>query len=391
MSGDRPHVESMTGHEESMSSLIEEIYEAALGARGWGGVMAMMKERFRSSAETFYFLDFEARRSRPVHLGGITDDWYASFAMKYFTKDNPWITHTGALHQPRVIRTNERLAAYTQDPEILYRSQYYNEWMRPQGLKYTIGNTLRTDSGTIVNMTLLRDADARTFQPAEVAAFEQLSRHLERALRVGVQLESATVERDRFAAIFEQSAHGLVILDMRGKVLHFNPAARRLLEHRDGLALSHNRLQAINADDQRQLDSLLRPFLRGHAVTAIGAPAGIVIRRPATGPLLVNVAPLPQRRQLLLGSGPAILMTMTDPAAARMPKGQALSLRYALTAAEWRLAQRLIQGESLREIAAADGLSYETLRGYLKALFQKTGTNRQAQLVAHLMRESASL
>lgn len=391
MSGDGSRNRSTTRHEQSMSALIEGVYEAAFGNGGWGGVMAMMKERFASSAETFYFLDFETRRSRPVHLGGITDGWYASFAAKYFTSDNPWITHTGALHQPGVIRTNERLATYTRDPQILYRSQYYNEWMRPQGLKYTIGNTLKTESGTIVNVTLLRDADARTFQPSEVAAFEQLSRHLERALRVGVQLESATAERDRFAAIFEQSAHGLVMLDMRGKILHVNPAARRLLEQRDGLALSHNRLQAINADDQHQLDSLLRPFLRGHMVAAIGAPSGIVIRRTAAGPLLLNAALLPQRQHLLLESGPVILMTMTDPAAKRMQKGHAPSLRYALTAAEWRLAQRLVKGESLREIAAADGLSYETLRGYLKVLFQKTGTNRQAQLVAHLIGEFASL
>lgn len=39
---------------------------------------------------------------------------------------------------------------------MLYRSAYFNEWMRPQRFKYTLGNTLLADDGIVANITLLR-------------------------------------------------------------------------------------------------------------------------------------------------------------------------------------------------------------------------------------------
>jgi DNA-binding CsgD family transcriptional regulator len=59
---------------------------------------------------------------------------------------------------------------------------------------------------------------------------------------------------------------------------------------------------------------------------------------------------------------------------------------FGLTAAETRLALRLLTGESLRSAAAALGITYESARSQLKAIFQKTGTHRQGELIALLAR-----
>src|SRR4051812_15986164 len=63
--------------------------------------------------------------------------------------------------------------------------------MRPQGFKYTIGNTLLAGDGVVANIPLLRPGDMPTFDAAEVHAFDLLSRHLTRALQMGVRLERA--------------------------------------------------------------------------------------------------------------------------------------------------------------------------------------------------------
>ena len=55
--------------------------------------------------------------------------------------------------------------------------------------------------------------------------------------------------------------------------------------------------------------------------------------------------------------------------------------RFDLTPAEARLVVHLITGESLRPCAKALGIKYETVRTYLKSVFQKTKTRRQAELV----------
>jgi DNA-binding CsgD family transcriptional regulator len=58
---------------------------------------------------------------------------------------------------------------------------------------------------------------------------------------------------------------------------------------------------------------------------------------------------------------------------------------FLLTPAECRLAARLCCGEALDRIAKDLNVTRGTLRGYLKALFWKTGTRRQGELIALLV------
>jgi len=59
---------------------------------------------------------------------------------------------------------------------------------------------------------------------------------------------------------------------------------------------------------------------------------------------------------------------------------------FGLTRGEARLANQLLCGLSLPEIAETDGLSVATVRSYTKAVLAKTRTHRQAQLVGLLAR-----
>jgi len=54
---------------------------------------------------------------------------------------------------------------------------------------------------------------------------------------------------------------------------------------------------------------------------------------------------------------------------------------FALTPVQARLVALLFAGASLRSCAEELGIKYESARGYLKAVFEKTGTHRQAELV----------
>jgi DNA-binding CsgD family transcriptional regulator len=62
----------------------------------------------------------------------------------------------------------------------------------------------------------------------------------------------------------------------------------------------------------------------------------------------------------------------------------ALRETYSLTQAEARLAAYLADGSRLDDFAAGLGISKETARTQLKAVFVKTRTGRQAELVALL-------
>ncbi len=62
-----------------------------------------------------------------------------------------------------------------------------------------------------------------------------------------------------------------------------------------------------------------------------------------------------------------------------------LRSRFCLTPAEAQIALGIADGETLAAVAEARGVSVSTARTQLKSVFVKTGTHRQAELVALLV------
>jgi DNA-binding CsgD family transcriptional regulator len=59
---------------------------------------------------------------------------------------------------------------------------------------------------------------------------------------------------------------------------------------------------------------------------------------------------------------------------------------FGLTRSEALLANALVNGRTLQQIAVAHNVSLNTIRTQLKSVLIKTGTNRQSELVALLLR-----
>jgi DNA-binding CsgD family transcriptional regulator/PAS domain-containing protein len=382
-------IPGMTASDSSMQLevMIDAIYEAALEPGAWGDVMRHMRTLFDTTAETFYVLDPLNSRVHEVHLAGVASRWVECFNEAYFSGDNPWMQLSENLHRPGIVRTNERLAHITRDAEVLYRSQYYNDWMRPQDFRYSLGNTLLREPGLIANVTLFRPGGMRTYSAQDVKIFERLSRHMTRALRVGVQMGRQGGEQ--VLHILERMNQAALVLDPRGAILFANSAAERLLRERDGLASRHGSLAAACAQEQPALAAWLASATALHEVKGTEHSPTLILQRAPTKasrpPLTLSILPLAsgkagyhfgQRTLLLLVSE----RTMLQPA-----RHELLRAHFGFTAAEARLARTLASGHTLRAAAARSNISYGTARSYLKILFQKTATHRQSELVRCLL------
>lgn len=183
---------------------------------------------------------------------------------------------------------------------------------------------------------------------------------------------------------------GVLTLDRAGFVLDANRAAREITSRGDGLRIERGRLRAVSSDDQAALDAGI-----GRACTA-GCGAELLVARPSLlRPWHVLVSPASPcvRSEVidLFDRRPAALVFVSDPEAAPRSSIEAIAALFGLTPAEARLAAALAAGRSIDEYAEEAGLSRETARQYLKRVFQKTGTRRQGELVAKLLRSVASL
>ena len=101
--------------------------------------------------------------------------------------------------------------------------------------------------------------------------------------------------------------------------------------------------------------------------------------------LLADAMPVTSFGSDLFNAG-RIVLVLTDLTHLSVPDETRLSLVFSLTAAEAKLAKTLASGHGIE--AAADSLrvNRETARTQLKAVFAKTNTRRQAELVALVAR-----
>jgi DNA-binding CsgD family transcriptional regulator/PAS domain-containing protein len=343
--------------------------------------MQGMRRIYHTGAEALYFLDYRRDTERHFHVEGIARPFLENFSEIFFTADNPCI-QAPALHRPGVVRTDEILCRHLGQADLLTRSTYFNEWMRPQGLHHSMGVTPLAEGSWVLNVSLLRGGPASRFTAGERRSFGRLSVHLRHALRMARRLDSLSGADRLASAALDQLRHGVVLLDRAHRVLHANRIAEALLRDGSQLRSQASRLAAADPAEQGRLAAMLA------ALAEPGAPPPhpLVLRRTATAPRLVASAMrLPSPRAASFGGAPVTLLLLADPAADRPGAAAMLHGLYGFNATERRLALALIEGESLRDAAERAGVTYETARWNLKVLFQKTDTRRQTELVARLL------
>jgi DNA-binding CsgD family transcriptional regulator len=363
--------------------LTDAVYRAALEPEGWTDVMALMRERYPSTAQTFYFLNRRERRLRPVCLAGIEAGMVGSFDNLYFAPDNPWMRVSQRLHRPGVVRTNERLDRFLREQGALYRSAYYNDWMRPQGFRHTMGNTLLSEDEVVANITLMRPADMGTFAPAEVLAFERLSRHMTRALQMAVRLDRLEGAPAGTAA-FDALPLPLALVDAQRRVLHANAAMESVLRRREGLWLRQGVLTASDSAAQQGLTARVAAAVN---VSESRPPPAVPLWLPS-GPhegLSVQVLPVAGGRGRYLPPRRCVLVMVVDAPGVPALALEALRGCHGCTPSEARLALLICNGRGLREAAADMGITYGTARVYLKTVFEKLGVHSQSQLVSRVL------
>ena len=73
-------------------------------------------------------------------------------------------------------------------------------------------------------------------------------------------------------------------------------------------------------------------------------------------------------------------MFITDPKALDLPDSAQLSALLGVTPAEAKVSRALVQSGNYTEVAAALGVSVDTVRSQVKAIYAKTRVNNKAAL-----------
>ncbi|MGH8595405.1 MAG: helix-turn-helix transcriptional regulator [Gammaproteobacteria bacterium] len=217
---------------------------------------------------------------------------------------------------------------------------------------------------------------------AVVQKLDELRPHLARSafLSARLQLERARIASETLAVM------GLpaLVLDERGKVLAANPLIEALTGYVQWRAQDRVSLK------DRAADQLLRGAVATIDVAAGAGVRSFPVRDAANDAMMVaHVVPIRlSARDIVVRCAAVFVLTpVTLPQAPPVELVQSL---FDLTPAEARVARGLASGKTVEDIATDGGTSTNTIRTHVRGVLEKTGCNRQVDIVALLTAISAT-
>jgi DNA-binding CsgD family transcriptional regulator len=308
-----------------------------------------------------------------------------------FGGSDPWYDRGGNLPTGKVVQ-----GAQVVPFEELRATQVHAAVFQPFGIDDLICTSVAQHDRYFDFVTVHRSRRAGLFEESEVRAMRFLAPHLVRAARIHDKLSHLSDARAAHEALLDQLPYGVLLLDGRGRTLGVNREAERILAACDGFGVRAGAVYASHPNTQKKLAAAVSHTCDSARQSSAHAGALLAVPRPSMARAYqVLVAPVPEGpRERVFGFTEmrvAAVMVVSDPEAAPEPAAETLSRLFGLTPAVARLAAALAAGRTLAEHAEEAGITQGTSRWHLKALFARTGTSRQAELVRLLLGGIAQL
>lgn len=373
----------------NVTGLIGSAYEAAGRPEVWTEVLTGLARACGATMAGLLTLDSTTNASSVRVSIGVDPRARADYD-EYYGRINPVLREAErrGWTRPGFVRLSHEILPKSE----LARTEYFNDFLEPNGLGYGLGCTLIEEGTLHSTLTLQRPTRLGPFGQAEAAIVRELAPHLATALRLHDRLAREAAFSRAVAASLDALAVAAFLLDSRDRVIDTNRAAAALLEGAEVVALRGGSLRGASRRGEVALKRLLESCRRLARGGAGDPPDAVLLPRDGVGrPFQAVATPLHDSSAWLTPSAAAVVLFLVDLEHHQKPTAGRLRDLFGLTATEARLAGELAAGSTLAEAAVRLGISRETAKSHLARVFEKTDTRRQAELVSLLARVSIRL
>ena len=251
----------------------------------------------------------------------------------------------------------------------------FRDWLDVARSSEILGVDLHRPPDVAVRLRLTREDSQTQFGDAERALLERLIPHLRIALDLHARLTITQAESQLFSSAMAGLAVATLILDREGRILRRNALATQMIEEGSIIAEQHGKLEVRTGSSAATINRILAsPPPQGEEILfEVAASDGPALHARARA--------VPSSAY---ADGAWLALFIADPARPAGLSEVLLRERFHLTRAEAGLALHLAQGATLADAADALGIAYNTTRSHLRAIFAKTNTHRQVELITLL-------
>jgi DNA-binding CsgD family transcriptional regulator len=350
------------------SQLIDRIYESCFAPEIWPDVLdelgriadAPGASLFVSKDDVLHWVASPEPRERAAKVVREGWLWRGRIVAKLFA-----LRHAGFLIDVEYFT-----------PEELDCEPIYHDIWRPQGVGWGMATAIPIPTGENVTFILSRRMELGPFQRTSANRLDELRPHLARSVMISarLQLERARVAGEALAAMGVPA----LVFNETGKVLSANP----LIESMTGY-VRWGAFDRVGLKD-RTADQLLR-----ESIAHIDSEGGSSVRSfpihdaDTQAVMVAHVIPIRlSARDIFLRC--AAVLAIMPVAAPQAPPVELVQSLFDLTPAEARVARSLASGKTVQDIASDGGVSLNTVRTHVRGVLEKTGCDRQVEVVALL-------
>lgn len=383
---------SLDSYDDDRVSVISRNVAAAIdaatfGEGSWDQVPAILSEAFPGSWGGLANMNFSESRLNFLSLQNMDPAFAAAYA-EHFAYINPWNVYWGRIKGTTIAASEEVSPA-----QNFSKTEFYNDWLLPQNRAVAAaGMKFVGESGEVVNLLVHYPlSKSGVYDTATVKVLTNIRGNLQRSVNLARLLRASVETVVAEAALVERSRGAAFIVDGSRRLREANRPAARLFASGQGVAVRHGRCYLSDAVADDRFAAALEKLSRGEPT-----PISRIGFRTAAGAWQVSVAALPVAqppggtRLALLPLRRMVLVLAVDLGSRGMDAGglEALGGSFGLTQSEITFCRRLLLGETIAEAAERLGITLGTARTRLKAIFHKTGTSRQAELMLLLVNVS---
>lgn len=360
--------------EDIVDTIVDRFRDAALGLADWsqalgliaetaGGHMAQLAGASRHDATAINF------------VSGVSDDQIELY-FKARGNDpavNPRTRHILTGSPGQCVADDDIFGGERSRPPI------YDDLFRFLDVPHALQVRLDTPKNLTFGLVLLRSASAGRHGHRETDLLRLAAPGIAGAVQTAAALGAM---QDRVILdTAETLSNAAILLDRGHHVVSMSTGAEAIIRTGKYFTVTSSRLFAVNPGSCLALDRAI-----GVAAVPVAHKrmrSRIVLTGNGDGErLMVDLSPLPTRL-----SGPIsrarVLLTIRIPQLRDTDSERvALITTFALTPAEADIALSILDGKNPAHVAAQRGTSVSTVRTQLKAVFEKTRTRRQAELVS---------
>lgn len=378
-------------HDRDFPQLLDLLYDAALDPERWQAFLDALPGPFGGACGVLHSYDVATAATPSFHHFGDDPVFISSYA-NYFHSINPYPpARLETLPVGKVVHASDLLA-----PEIARRTEFYADFMRPQGITTDhLGASLHNDGHRVTLLAICPHGSVyRNNRDTYKSRFALLLPHLMHAVEINRVMAAARTAEQVLGTSLDALRLAAFVVDRTGHLLLANQKAEDLLRDDSVLCTDRSkRLCAANCVDNARLAAAIAYALRPPMALTTQP---VRLTSQASGRAFVAWAipmrpeqpdgPVHRSRFLLgLSVEAAVLVIVGAAECALSIPPEVIQAAFKLSIAEARLVSALVAGRTLTEYARDSGHSRNTVRNQIASVLEKTGMRRQADLVTAIV------